>query len=366
MIEKLKQNMDLWDLFTKREEYSPPILDKYDRFPYYLSKHRNIFVPEVSKFLIENGLNLEVEYPEGKNFAVCLTHDIDGFYLYTSKLGVVYNAVKSLKEHQIKTALKIPFYKINKNWNPLCNFKDIMELEEKYDAKSSFYFLTLNKGDLDFNFKVEDLEHEIGNIADKGWEVGLHGGHEAYNNLDELEDKKKRLEKVLGKKVSGYRNHFLKFKVPDTWVLLSKAGFKYDSTFGYADCVGFRNGMCHPFRPFNLNTGMEIDILEIPLAVMDDTLFKYMKLDMERAWKITKLLIDTVEKYSGVITILWHNTYMVGEMLKFYEKILKHCYEKGGWMTSGEEIWKWRNKVLKVDGNIYITKTNHNMRDDKR
>jgi peptidoglycan/xylan/chitin deacetylase (PgdA/CDA1 family) len=91
-----------------------------------------------------------------------------------------------------------------------------MALEDKYDAKSSFYFLTLNKGDLDFNFEIDDLEHEIGNIADNGWEVGLHGGHNAYINLDEIEDKKQRLEKVFGKKVVGYRNDFLKFKVPDT------------------------------------------------------------------------------------------------------------------------------------------------------
>ena len=142
----------------------------------------------------------------------------------------MYNAAKSLKEHQIKTALKIPFYKTDKNWNPLCNFGDIMALEGKYDAKSSFYFLTLNKGDLDFNFKVDDFEREIGNIDDNGWEVGLHGGHNAYTNLEEIKEKKKRLENVLGKKVIGYRNHFLKFKVPDTWELLSKAEFKYDKT----------------------------------------------------------------------------------------------------------------------------------------
>ena len=342
MIEIMKQKKELRDLFTKREEYNPLVLDQYDRFPYYLSKHRNIFVPEVSKFLIENGL--EVEYPEGKKFAVCLTHDIDVVFLYTSKLSIMYNAAKSLKQGQIKTALKIPFYKTNKNWNPLCNFEDIMALEDKYDAKSSFYFLTLNKGDLDFNFEIGDFGHEIGNIADKGWEVGLHGGHNAYNNLAEIEDKKKRLEKVLGKKVVGYRNHFLKFEVPDTWMLLSKAGFKYDSTFGYADCVGFRNGMCHPFKPFNLNTGKEIDILEIPLTVMDCTLFDYMRLDFDKAWDVTKMLIDIVERHKGVITILWHNTYMVDDKLKFYEKMLKYCYEKNAWMASGEEIWKWRKE----------------------
>jgi len=115
MIDTLKQNKELWDLFRRKEEYNPLFLDQYDRFSYYLSKHRNILEPEVSKFLIENGLNLEVEYPEGKNFAVCLTHDIDVVYLYSSKLSIMYNAAKSLKEHQIKTALKIPFYKTDKN-----------------------------------------------------------------------------------------------------------------------------------------------------------------------------------------------------------------------------------------------------------
>ena len=342
MIEKLKQNMDLWDLFTRKEEYNPLMLDQYDRFPYYMSKHRNILEPEVSKFLMKNGL--EVEYPEGKNFAVCLTHDIDAVYHYTSKLSIMYNAAKSLKYGQIKNALKIPFYNTNKNWNHWWNFNDIMALEEKYDAKSSFYFLTLNKEDLDFNFKVEDLKHELRYIINKGWEVGLHGGHEAYNNLDEIKAKKQRLEKVLGKNVVGYRNHFLKFKVPDTWELLSKAGFEYDATFGYADCVGFRNGMCHPFKPFNLDTGKEIDIFEIPLTIMDCTLFDYMKLDMDGAWEVTKLLIDNVERYKGVITILWHNTYMVGKNLKFYEKILKYCYEKSAWMTSGDKIGKWWSK----------------------
>jgi peptidoglycan/xylan/chitin deacetylase (PgdA/CDA1 family) len=339
MIEKLKRNNELWDLFTKREEYNPQILDQYDRFPYYLSKHRNIFEPEVSKFLIESGL--EVEYPEGKKFAVCLTHDIDVVYLYTSKLSIMYNAAKSLKHGQIKTALKIPFYKINKNWNPWWNFNDIMALEEKYGAKSSFYFLTLDGEDLDFNFKIEDLEHEMGNIIDNGWEVGLHGGHVAYTNLGEIKEEKTKLEKVLGKKVIGYRNHFLKFKVPDTWELLSKADFKYDTTFGYADCVGFRNGMCHPFKPFNLNTNEEIDISVIPLTIMDCTLFDYMKLDFNKAWDVTKMLIDTVEKNNGIIAILWHNTYMVDDKLKFYEKILNYCDETGAWMTSGEEIWKW-------------------------
>jgi len=96
--------------------------------------------------------------------------------------------------------------------------------------------------------------------------------------------------------------------------------------------------MCHPFKPYDLKAGHEIDILEIPLAIMDGTLDRYMRLDAGKAWEVTRCLIDAVERCHGVITILWHNTYMEGERLKLYEKILGYCREKGAWMTSGEEI----------------------------
>lgn len=66
-----------------------------------------------------------------------------------------------------------------------------------------------------------------------------------------------------------------------------------------------------------------------------------MRLDFNGSWDITKKLIDSVAKYSGVITILWHNTYMQDENLEFYEKILKYCYEKDAWMASGKDMSKW-------------------------
>ncbi|MDY0278836.1 MAG: hypothetical protein RBQ97_12210, partial [Acholeplasma sp.] len=104
-----------------------------------------------------------------------------------------------------------------------------------------------------------------------------------------------RLEKVLGEKVTGYRSHYLKFQVPETWEILAQAGFSYDSTLGYTDCVGFRNGMCHPYHPVNLNTGNEIDIIELPLHVKDMSLFQqYMRLDFDGAWTIVKGMIDAV------------------------------------------------------------------------
>ncbi len=341
MVELLKSNEELWDLFTKKEEYAPLILDQYKRFPYCLSRHKNILKPLVSEFLIQNGLS--PEYPDGKKFAVCLTHDIEDI-VCLSTFELTYEIVLLLQKMQIGKSFRMLLNHVRRKKTPFLNFAQIMNLEKKYGAKSSFYFLALERSDRDFEYRIEKLKNEIKNIIDNGWEVGLHGGHEAYNNLDVIKKEKERLENTSGKEVIGYRNHFLKFEIPTTWKLLKEAGFKYDTTFGYADCVGFRNGMCHPFKPFDLNTNERIDLLEIPLVVMDGTLVNYMRLDWKSSWEITKLLIDTVEKYNGVITILWHNSYMVGEMLKFYEDILRYCHERNAWLTSGEEIWKWWSK----------------------
>jgi hypothetical protein len=99
--------------------------------------------------------------------------------------------------------------------------------------------------------------------------------------------------------------------------------------------------MCHPFRPFNLTTGKPIDILEIPLTIMEDSFENYMQFDIRRAWDISKKLIDTVMQYNGVVTLLWHNKSFNGDQRKFYEKILNYCAEKDAWMTSGEQISTW-------------------------
>jgi len=202
--------------------------------------------------------------------------------------------------------------------------------------------MALEPIDQGYTYPVSDLATEMGQIIDKGCEIGLHGGHTAYNNLNEIQKEKLALEGVLGKKVIGYRNHFLQFKVPDTWEYLSKAGFAYDTTLGYADCAGFRNGMCHPFRPFNLNTNKDIDILEIPLMLMDNTLGPtYMRLNSAISWDLTKSIIDTVERNQGVFTILWHNHTIADSHSKIYEKILKYCYDKKAWLTDGRSIFQW-------------------------
>lgn len=336
-IEMVKSQPELWEFFTKKEEYKPSLLDKYQRFPSYASKHKDVFAPLVSSFLSKKGHR--VEYPGQRRFAVCLTHDID--VIRFPKLEMMQRILSCLRQRKYGNSLKMGLGRLYRGWNPVWNFSKIMDLEEKYGGRSTFFFLCLERGDMDFSFNIGRLESTLKEIIERGWEVGLHGSHDAYLNSNKMREKKERLERIVGSEIIGYRNHYLKFKVPSTWEFLEEAGFKYDATFGYADCVGFRNGMCHPFRPFDLVKNKALDILELGLHIADFTLFEYMQLDIKGAWEVVKQIIDNVEESNGVLTLLWHNTYMIDEMFEFYEEILRYCQKKGSWITSGQEIWQW-------------------------
>lgn len=343
--ELIENNPNLLELFLKRNEYLQNRPDRYVEYDYQLQNF-NVHQPEISKFLIEQGL--KIEYPENKKFAVCLTHDVDDVYppLSHMLLSSLY-CMKNFNFNELKNQL---FWKNKgKEFSPYWNFKEIMKLEEKYEAKSSFYFIATDKDIKRFRYDIEDLENDLGNIVDNGGEVGLHGGYYSYNSLEDMKTEKERLEKVLSKDVIGYRNHYLRFRVPDTWELLAKAGFKYDTTFGYNDMCGFRNGMCHPFNPFNLNSNQTVDILEIPLVIMDSALFSAVKPPNE-TWEKTKQLIDTVEKYNGVLTLSWHNNVFscpfMEKRKKLYEKTLEYCHEKNAWLTNGIEIYGWWKNII--------------------
>jgi peptidoglycan/xylan/chitin deacetylase (PgdA/CDA1 family) len=341
MHDLLKQNQEIWDLFTRKEEYSSKNLDEHGRVLYAQKDLKKAFEPEVSRYLVEHGM--KIEFPENKTFAVCLTHDVDDIYPPLSHM--LLSSAHCLRNLNFQGSAAQFLWKFRGlEHSPYFNLSEIMDLEESFGAKSSFYFIAAEADPIRFRYDIEDVGHYLGEVSDRGWEVGLHGGYYSFDNLEAIKKEKKRLEVVLGKKVLGFRNHYLRFKTPDSWEILADASFRYDSTFGHSNSAGFRNGMCHPFRPYNLKEDREIRILEIPLVIMDVALFAISK-SFEEAWECTKKLIDITAKLNGVITLLWHN-FVFGcsfrrDWVRLYEKVLQYCSERGAWMTSGEEIYRW-------------------------
>ena len=341
MIELLQDDRTLFNEFTLDSEYGRIEIsrEKPDE-----ESMRNALEPRVSRYLVEHGEDFT--YPEDKRFAVCLTHDVDDIYPPFT------HAAMSMASHAGRLDIRglnedILWPRHGKKASPYRNFSRIMELEEKYGATSSFYFMATDRDVKRFRYNIEDLEGDLGAIVDKGWEVGLHGGYYAYDRLEEIKKEKARLEKVLGRNTIGYRNHYLRFSVPKTWEYLEKAGFRYDTTIGYNQTVGFRNGMCHPYRPYDRTDGKYRDILEIPMAIMDCSVFEQGR-TQEGAWELAKQLVDAAEQYHGVVTLLWHNDAFGVPFrdgwVKLYNKLLKYSSDKNAWITSGENICRWWEK----------------------
>jgi len=337
----LLMNSPHWDLFTKKEEYNSGKYDKHGRFLYEYSQYKNAVQPSVSESLLEKGF--KVDYPDGKKFAIILSHDIDD--VYVPLIHILASIANYPKNRESKQISKLINGRWDKKVSPYLNFKEIIDLERRYNSKSSFYFLAASRDPIRFRYNVECLSEELCNIVDQGWEVGLHVGYYSTYDPTSISNEKEKIEKLIGKRIIGTRNHFLRFNVPETWKNLSKLDILYDTSFGYADMIGFRNGICHPFKPYDLIENREINILEVPLNIMDGTLFDKMKLDIDRARDYVKSLIDTVEKNNGTLTILWHNTTFSNPYLKdwgkLYEFILKYGNSKNAWMTNGEELYKW-------------------------
>ncbi len=334
----LEANPQLWDLYTRKEEYGSPHRDRHGRFPFSASRWREMERPAVSEFLVEHGYT--VEYPDGRDFALCLTHDVDEVW---PPLSHRFQALLSLVTHlpslpwQGRNDPQLPWFPRHYR-----DFKKIMDLEEEFGGTSSFYFMATERDIYRFRYHIEDLAADVGEIQDRGWEVGIHGGYYSCRDPQAIHDEKARLEAVLRTNVRGYRNHFLRIQVPETWALLEQAGFLYDTTLGYPDTPGFRNGMCHPFRPFDFRTGKEMDILEIPLCMMDQSQDLFHPPDLLQR---LATMMDRVAACRGVMTVLFHTPIFMSAAhrihLQIYRKLLAHAHDRNGWITSAGEIADW-------------------------
>src|SRR5438128_306717 len=108
-------------------------------------------------------------------------------------------------------------------------------------------------------------------LAEAGAEVGLHGSYLAAEDFERLARERALLAQLDGPLV-GHRYHYLRVDPHRNLVPLEDLGFRYDTSLGFPDALGFRAGIAHPFRVWDLECDRPSDLVEVPLAVMDATL----------------------------------------------------------------------------------------------
>lgn len=326
-----------------------------------------LYKPVVDENYLQNGGQKPI-WPGGKPFAVCLTHDVDHVSPYSFRQPLRARRMQLLNTDDVFRKIrslgvcmdlaKIAVYRRRKD--PIHSHERWLEVEKEVGAHSTFFFWpglsNVNKrhhtdclyelyDPVVFDGQKCNVAEMIQEIAQRGWEIGLHPSWYSFDDLDELKRQKEALEKTLGYEILSVRQHFLHYDIRITPRIHAEAGFKYDSTLGFNDNVGFRFGTCYPWHLYDVRNEEELTIMEIPLIVQDGAMLnpsKGMRLDEHTAFKYIAQITEAVEKVGGVLTLLWHpNQIIKPDWWNLYLRALNHLKKKEAWFGSAREVGKY-------------------------
>ncbi|MFW9995694.1 MAG: hypothetical protein ACFFD4_26885 [Candidatus Odinarchaeota archaeon] len=228
-----------------------------------------------------------------KSFVLCLSHDIDRTG-DSWKYRVITHLFQSIKQKRPRLLFEGLFTS-----NKEANFEHILEREQEYNAKATWFVLTRYglKKNADYHLKDKVFQKGFNLIREAGHEIGLHVPFVDLN----VESIKREKEKITGVSVKGARMHHLRGKYEEVVAILSGAGLIYDSTFGFNWNMAYRFGTSVPFHPL---LGPEIydGFYEVPMNIMD-----FQIMDLNDFKNNIQRIFSLLEQLHGVYVANWHN-----------------------------------------------------------
>lgn len=310
--------------------------------------------------------------PAGYRFAVCLTHDIDFIgirqhkfdhtmlgFLYRSTFGALRNLIRGRINLQrlfaswwAAASLPLVYLGWAKDfWDP---FDWYLKAEQNLPAT---YFLIPFKRRVGEHvssphasrrataYDVRDIGDQAATLRQQGCELGVHG-IDAWHSADKGRAELQRVSQSTSQSCTGIRMHWL-LQDSGTFAALEEAGFVYDSTAGYNETVGYRNGTTQVFRPLGART-----LLELPMHIQDGALLFHNRLDLSESQAHDRCLslINNAANYGGVLTLLWHDRSHGPERFwgDFYLSLLQQLKSLKVWFGSGAEVVDWFQKRREV------------------
>ena len=305
-------------LITRYEEYHSKALDIHGRYEYsdsIVCRMECIEEPIVDQWAYALKGELLKLYPECKfvprSFNFIPTIDIDHPYLYRNK-GFSLNALCLLKDllkrdfsifkNRLLTILHI-------KEDVYFNFGFLLQLYKEQGIKGFFFVHWGPYGRFDRRYIYPSCRYKkmLRRISEEH-PVYIHPSYiTAFNNLQFCKEKME-LEKVLGRKTESSRQHFLRFRFPETFRQLQTADIHDDYSVLYSNQYGFRAGTSIPFPFYDVERDQETSLIIHPSAVMDMTLLRDFSMSPQQAFEKIKELAEKVKAVNGDFITLFHNS----------------------------------------------------------
>jgi len=295
-----------------------------------------------------------IEWAKGKQFCLALSHDVDvisrknvsldtaleGMYRSLTAKGNMMGRPKQFARWLHK-ALR-PY---NFNDDPAWGFDRILAIEDRLGYRSTFFFFP-EKVDNPYLFdccyswsdkmrlfgEIVSVREAMVELSKRNWEIGLHASISAATDETVLARQREALSEAIGKDVESVRMHYLRWDPIITPGIVSRAGFKYDSTVGFNESVGFRSGTLFPHPLFEGETGEPLDVLEVPLHAADSSLFGSAtgsEIGSRFSARMDELL-NQAERHGGCLVCNWHpNHASLPGWFEEYERVLEEASRRG-------------------------------------
>lgn len=335
-----------------------------------LNRHNPLYKPVVDRDRVADKSQIP-EWPGGKPFAVCLTHDVDHVSRHSPKQAFRkllrtgrYEGERSTTDYLKRSFHHSLRFAINTAaavaWDedPLHCYERWLEVEASVGARSTFFFMP-NEVEAphytDNSYRYSDtvwfdgtkctVGEMMRGIDQRGWEIGIHPTWNTVHDRREMQSQKDQVESTISNNVVSVRQHYLNYDITRTPLMQNEAGLKFDSSIGFNTNIGFRFGTSYPWYLPNWEENGYTEVLEVPLIVQDIALFRHPRglgLDEKNAFEYLKILASRVKDQGGVFTLSWHPSNITNEKyFKTYERILNHLKDENAWFGTMREIGEW-------------------------
>lgn len=330
-------------MLSRYEEYEDYDGDQFGRFKAsdslaYLKGF--LEVPVVDQWILELGEKICSRYPElslkQREYRYLSTIDVDHAYAYKHRsfvriIGGVLSDIIRLRFENLLRRLSVL---IAGKSDPYDSFATLQKLHEEYGVEACYFFLLAKYGKNDKNISPENKSFQklLKNIAEKN-KVGIHPGFNSNSKTELLDHELRNFKMIFGSDAKLSRQHYLIFRLPDTFNLLVEKGIEEDFSMGFADHIGFRAGTSVAFPFYDLKSECRTKLICNPFMAMDVTMTRYMGLSKSEAIQRLEALRDEVKKVNGVFMTLWHN------------ESLSEIWQWKGWSDLYEEVIKIGKQV---------------------
>jgi hypothetical protein len=233
----------------------------------------------------------------------------------------------------------------------------MIEEMEKQGIQSTLFVVSRQGHRRDPNYRLEELVPHLSEASKRGFPVELHGSYGSVVDGSTLTQESVTLEKAIGKRTLGNRQHWLRFDYHDNlFQAVRDAKLLFDSTLGFSEMVGFRNGASFAFPPYDFKKEKPHQFLEIPLAVMDVSLEKASRTLGRKPQELADEVLEQSRRWGwGGISVLWHNPIEALHVPKEINQVFWNCAPKAGdssekWLSGRqfvEQCWgRYQNAGL--------------------